>query len=126
MKLLRIMLVGVFLLSLLSSTVFAEKANDAAALIALLRSSVTALQPSHADLAAGLTAFANEEAQEEADKARGIKEPVRSEAEKNTRRQAHVKLLRAAAAVLQTSNPNLSEDLTKTADLKAKKLTKKK
>ena len=126
MKWLQIMLIGFLVLGLSSSAAFAEKGHDDDAMIALLRSSAAALQTSRADLAADLTAFANEEAQEEADEAKGIKEPVRSDAERTTRRQAHLKLLRDAAAALQTINPKLSKGLTKTADVKAKKFAKKK
>ena len=125
MRSLRNVIPGLLVLSLSLSflpAAFAEKGHeDDAAFVKLLSDSATALQASNSTLTADMTAFAKEEA----DEAKGIKEPERTEAEKMVRRQAHLKLLRDSAAALQTSRPQLAADLTKTVAAKEKRMAEK-
>ncbi len=103
---------------------YAHKENKEA-FIKLLNSSATALQASRPDLAAGLTKWSNDEANE---KEKDEKKELEGKAEKemHANREAHLKLLKESAAALQASNPSLAADLTKTANRKAKWIAEKK
>lgn len=110
---------------------FAHKENREA-LTKLLNNSAAALQATRPDLAAELSKWSNQES-EEAQEANEKKEKAekkeleeKAENEKHANREAHLKLLRDSAAVLQQSNPLLSADLTKTAERKAKWMAEKK
>ena len=105
-----------------SIPLFAHEGNEAE-FVKLLQSSASALQASQPALAADLTAFANEEANEK----EGKEEPK----EKNTperlaRRNAHMKLLKDSAAALQSSHPDLAAKLSKRAERIAKKIAENK
>ena len=104
----------------------AEKKEHELAQIKLFNDAATALQKTNPDLSAGLTKYANEEAQEKEGKAE--KEELEGKAEKDMgeRAVANLKLLRDAASALQTSNPTLAAALTKTADQHAKRIEMKK
>ncbi len=126
MRLSQSMMIGFMVLGLslsTSSISFAHKEHDDAAFIKLLQDSATALQSSQPALAADLTKFANEEANEK----EGKEEPKeKNTPERNASRAAHLKLLKDSASALQTSRPELAAELTKTADRKAKKMAEKK
>lgn len=110
---------------LLAGVSFAEKEHHEA-FIKLMNDSAAALQAAHPDLATGLTAWSNEEANEKEEK--GEKKELEGKAEKEMqdRHEANLKLLRDSAVALQQSNPSLAAELTKTADQKAKRMLGKK
>ncbi len=109
---------------LLSSVSFAEEGHGQEK-IKLLNDSAAALQASNPALAASLTKYANDEAQEVKEKNEGKKEleGAKEEAMK-AKRAENIKLLRDAAAALQVSHPEIAEHLTKMADRHAKRMTK--
>ncbi len=108
-----------------SGLAFAHKEHKEA-FTKLLNNSAKALQASRPDLAAGLTQWSNEEANEKEEK--GEKKELEGKAEKEMHagRAAHMKLLQDSAAALKTSDPGLSADLTKKANRMTKKIAEKK
>jgi len=94
------------------------------AFVKLLNDSAAALQSSHPDLAAGLTKFSNEEANEKEEKGEKKELEGKEEDEMHEHRAAHLKLLRDSAAALKASHPDLAADLTKKADRNEKKIKK--
>lgn len=100
-----------------SAPAFAANEKEDPAFLQLLNDSATALEAVHSDIAPEMKAFAKEEADED----QGVKEPERTKEEKSARRKTHLKLYVEAATALETSHPELSEQLKKTAQLKAKK-----
>jgi hypothetical protein len=127
MKLFKGMLMGMVVagvMILLSSVSFADKGHEQEK-IKLLNDSAAALQASNPILAASLTTYANDEANEAKEKAEGKKEleGAKEDAMK-MHREDHIKLLRDAAVALQVSKPDLSASLTKMADRHAKMMMK--
>jgi hypothetical protein len=115
------MMIGLLTLGLglsFSAVSFADKAHDDAAFVKLLQDSAAALKVSKPALAADLTLFANEEANEIKE---GKEEPKENTPAKMASRAAHVKLLKDSAAALQTSHPDLAAALAKAASRKPKK-----
>ncbi len=84
--------------------------------IKLLNDSAAALTQSNPALAAGLTKYAVQEANEMVEKSEGKKEEAKDEAMEQAQRAAHIKLLRDSAAALQAGHADLAERLTKMAD----------
>ncbi len=127
MRLFKGVLMGVVVtgfMVLLSSVSFAKEGHGQEK-IKLLNDSAAALQTSNPWLAAGLTKYANDEAQEVKEKNEGKKElEGAKEEEMKKHREERIKLLRDAAAALQASHADLSEHLTKMADRHAKMMKK--
>ncbi len=128
MRLFKGMLMGVVVtgfMVLLSSVSYAKQGHEQEK-IKLLNDSAAALQVSNPWLAASLTKYANDEAQEVKEKNEGKKElESAKEEEMKKHREEHIKLLRDAAAALQVSHPDLTTSLTKMADRHAKMMKKK-
>ena len=99
-------------IGLLSSVSLADQVD-----IKILSDSAAALQTSNPDLAANLTKFAKEEADEIEGRDEGQQESE-EEAEENLEKhhKEFIKLLRDSASALQKSHPELAEELTKMAD----------
>ena len=116
---------------LLSSVSFGEqsrapKQERHQAKIKLLQDSATALQVSHPELAKRLKECVDEESKEPKEQKEGMEahKELEGATEKQAegRHQTHLKLLRASAAALQASRPDLAADLTKMADHQAKQI----
>jgi len=127
MRLFKGVLMGVVVtgfMVLLSSVSYAKEGHGQEK-IKLLNDSAAALQVSNPWLAASLTKYANDEAQEVKEKNEGKKElEGAKEEEMKKHREEHIKLLRDAAAALQVSHPDLAQRLTKMADRHAKMIKK--
>ena len=122
MKVLKFMLLGMFFACLVVPMLFAKDMHGQKK-IKLLNDAATALQSSNPDLAAKLTAYANEEANEK-DEGKKEMEGV-AEADKKTQQVEHIKLLRDAAEALKATKPKLAARLTKMANRHEKKMMKK-
>ena len=89
------------------------------AFVKLLNDSAAALQASRPDIEASLVKLVHEmQSKTEVKMEPGKK----TENEKKERRTARIKIMRDAASALQQLRPDLSADLTKFADQKAKKM----
>lgn len=125
------LIAGLFVLGfavLVSTASFAD--GDHKVDLTKIKSAATALQATHTDLATGLTKYVDEEAKEELEKkdAKGEKEGEAEEKDEMAKKEHHaamLKLFRDSAAALQTTNPDLTDELTKIADRKQKWMEKK-
>ncbi len=119
MKFIRDMILSLLVFGVMLSSpavLSAEKEKADPAFLKLLSDSAAALEAIHSDLAPEMSAFAKEEAAEN----ESVQEPELTKEEKLTRRRTHLKLYVASATALETSNPELSAQLKKTAQLKVK------
>ena len=95
--------------------------KDHEAFVKLLNDSAMALQSSNPALAAELTKFSTEEANEKEENGEKKELEGKEENEMHEHHEAHLKLLRDSAAALKASHPDLAADLTKKADRSEKK-----
>ncbi len=127
MKLFKIVFMGLVAIAtaaLLSSISFAH--GDEKAKIKVLNDSAAALAQSNPELAARLTQFANEEANEK-DEEMGEKEELEGAQEEAMEKHHmdHIKLLQDSAAALEKSQPELAKSLNEWADHSTKRMEEK-